>query len=295
MSTTPRTPDATPRWLDTREYPFAARWFDAPNGRMHFIDEGDGRPIVLLHGNPTWSFQFRNVVKALRGSRRCIAPDQLGFGLSEKPTTYSYLPVEQARNFAAFMDSLDLHDVTLVVGDWGGPVGLSWALDHPDRVSSLVITNTWMWSVRDDWYYRAFSGFMGGPVGRLLIRHRNFFAGSFLMRAYGDRSKLTPAIHRHYLEPLGTPDERIGSAVFPREIIGSSDWLESLWDRRSALSSAKVLIAWGTSDIAFRDKELQRWESLFPDRTTIRYEGCGHVVAEERPHELGEQILALTA
>jgi len=291
----PRQRDAAPAWLDRSEYPFEAHWFEAPDGRMHYLDEGEGPAIVFLHGNPTWSYQFRNVVKELRGSRRCLAPDQIGFGLSDKPTSYSYLPVDQARNVAALLDSLDLHDATLVVGDWGGPVGLSWALDHPDRVANLVITNTWMWSVRDDWYYRAFSGFMGGPVGRRLIRHRNFFAGSFLKRAYGDRSKLTPAIHRHYLEALATPDDRTGSAVYPREIIGSSDWLQSLWDRRSALSRMEVLIAWGMSDIAFREKELERWESLFPDRTTVRYAGCGHFVAEERPHELAEQIAILTA
>jgi haloalkane dehalogenase len=251
--------------------------------------------VVFVHGNPTWSFQFRNVVKRLGDERRSIAPDHLGFGLSDKPRGYSYLPVDQARNFAAFMDSLDLHDATLVVGDWGGPIGLSWALDHPDRVAALVITNTWLWSVRDDWYYRAFSGFMGGPVGRQLILRRNFFAGTFLPRTYADRSRLTPEIHRQYTEPLAAdPQDRLGSAVFPREIVGSSDWLASLWRRRSALQGADVLLAWGMKDVAFREKELATWQAAFPSARSVRYEDCGHFVAEEKPAELATEILALT-
>ncbi|MCX6433513.1 MAG: alpha/beta fold hydrolase, partial [Actinobacteria bacterium] len=175
---TPPHRDPTPSWLDLDEYPFTPRWFATPAGAMHYIDEGTGTPIVFVHGNPTWSFQFRNVFKELDGSRRCIAADHLGFGLSDKPRDFSYLPIDHARNFACFMESLDLRNVTLVVGDWGGPIGLSWALDNPDRVTSLVITNTWMWSVRSDWYYQAFSGIVGGPIGRQLIRRRNFFASS---------------------------------------------------------------------------------------------------------------------
>jgi haloalkane dehalogenase len=287
-------PDTGPAWLDANEYPFTPHWFDAPDGRIHYLDQGSGRPVVMLHGNPTWSFQYRNVVKALGGSRRAVAPDQLGFGLSDKPTSYSYLPVDQARQFAAFMDALDLHDVTLVVGDWGGPVALSWALDHPDRVASLVITNTWMWSVRDDWYYQAFSRFMGGPVGRRLIERRNFFAGSFLKRAYGVKSRLTPEIHAQYLSALPTPADRRGSAVFPREIIGSSDWLVGLWDRREAIAEVPATLAWGMKDIAFREKELNRWRSLFPDAKVVRYPECGHFVAEERPDDLAQEILAIS-
>jgi haloalkane dehalogenase len=275
-----------PGWLDRELYPFAPHWFDAEPGRVHFVDEGAGSPVVLQHGNPTWSFQFRQVIPQLAASHRVIAPDLLGFGRSDKPVDFSYLPVDQARVLASLLDSLDLHDVTLVVGDWGGPLALSWALDHPERVSRVVVTNTWLWSVRDDWYYQAFSRAMGGPVGRWLILNRNFFAGSFLRRVYGDRSKLTPRIHDQYLLPLGSPAERIGSAVFPREIVGSSDWLASLWERRSALADADMTLLWGMSDIAFREKELLRWQAAFPAAHVVRLPGCGHFVAEERPDDL---------
>ena len=286
---------ARPSWLDAAMYPFEPHWFDSAVGRVLYVDEGQGRPVVMLHGNPTWSFQYRTVITEMRDRRRCIAPDQIGFGLSDKPVGFSYRPVEQAQVFADFMDSLDLHDVTLVVGDWGGPVGLSWALDHVDRVASLVISNTWMWSVRDDWYYQGFSRFMGGPIGRRLIERRNFFAGSFLARVYGDRSRLTPEIHRHYLDALATPSDRRGSAVFPREIIGSSSWLAQLWDRRADLSGLDIAFVWGMKDIAFREKELDRWRSAFPAARVLRLDDCGHYVAEEKPHELVTEILAISS
>ena len=285
--------DSEPAWLDLDEYPFAPQWFSTPSGTMHYVDEGRGRPVVFVHGNPTWSFQFRHVIKDLATSRRCIAPDHLGFGLSDKPPAFSYLSVDQAANFAGLLDSLDVRDVTLVVGDWGGPIGLSWALDNPERVSELVITNTWLWSVRSDWYYRAFSGFMGGPVGRQLIRHRNFFASSVMRQAYGDKRRLTPFIHRHYLDPLATAEDRKGSWVFPREIINSSDWLQSLWDRRSRLASKTMLIAWGMKDIAFREKELRRWQEAFPAARTVVYPDTGHFVSEEQPVALAREIRAL--
>lgn len=282
-----------PAWLDRELYPFAAHEARVPEGRVHYVDEGAGPPVLLVHGNPTWSFLFRDVITAIRGTRRAVAPDLLGFGLSDKPAGFSYLPVDQARVFAAVVDELDLSGVTVVVGDWGGPIGLSWALDNPDRVAGIVVTNTWLWSVAGDWYYRAFSGFMGGPVGRRLILRRNFFAGSFLARAYGDRSRLTPRIHEQYLRPLGSPQERQGCAVFPREIIGSSRWLDSLWQRRSRLDGIPMTLVWGMSDIAFREKELLRWEAAFPQARTVRLEGCGHFVAEERPADLAAEILAL--
>jgi haloalkane dehalogenase len=103
---------------------------------------------VFVYGNPTWSFQFRTPIRELSPTHRCLAPDHLGFGLSDKPTGWSYLPADHAANFARLMERLDLRDVTLVVGDWGGPIGLSWALDHPDRVRHLVVTNTWLWAAR---------------------------------------------------------------------------------------------------------------------------------------------------
>jgi haloalkane dehalogenase len=280
----------TPPWLDRQEYPFASHYFTTPAGTMHYVDEGTGEPIVFVHGNPAWSFEFRNLIKEFSKTNRCIAPDLIGFGLSDKPAGWSYLPKEQAKNLELFLESLGLNSITLVVGDWGGPIGLSYAISHPEKIKNIVITNTWLWSVRSDWYYQAFSRFVGGPIGRWLIRNHNFFAGTIVRALFADKSRLTPKIHAHYMMPLAKPEERKGSWVFPAEIIGSSDWLQSLWDNHDLLRSKKILIAWGMKDIGFRENELKTWMQAFPDAKVVRFEDAGHFVVEEKPAEVIREI-----
>jgi len=136
--------------------------------------------------------------------------DHIGFGLSDKPPGWTYRPQDHARNLVALIEALDLKDITLVVQDWGGPIGLSYAINHPENVKRLVIMNTWMWPVNRDWYYIAFSGFTGGPIGRFLIKRFNFFTRVIMRQAYGDKTKLTEHIHRHYLKPLEVSEERKG-------------------------------------------------------------------------------------
>lgn len=152
-----------------KAYDPASRFFQAGEHRLHYIDEGEGEPIVMVHGNPTWSFLYRKFIKELSHTHRCIAPDHLGFGLSDKPSGWSYKPADHAANLAALLDKLDLIDITLIVQDWGGPTGLSYALKNPERVKRLVIMNTWFWPVEDERHYRLFSGMVGGPIGRFLF------------------------------------------------------------------------------------------------------------------------------
>jgi haloalkane dehalogenase len=279
-----------PTWLDREEYPFEGHDFDLEMGRMHYVDEGQGEPIVMVHGNPTWSFLYRHVIKEFSSGYRCIAMDHLGFGLSDKPTEWSYLPEEHSHNLAALLDSLGLNDITLVVQDWGGPIGLSYALDHPDKIKRLIILNTWMWPVNKDWYYFAFSKFTGGFLGRFLIKRFNFFARVIMPLAYGNSKKLTNEVHQHYLQPLQNAEERKGCWVLPREITGSTEWLDHLWSRREALADKPKLIVWGMKDIAFREKELNEWLDAYPDSNVVRLENVGHYVQEEGKVELSQAM-----
>ncbi|MBD3335145.1 MAG: alpha/beta fold hydrolase [Candidatus Eisenbacteria bacterium] len=283
---------STPDWIDRQEYPFDSHYLQVPAGRMHYVDEGRGRPVVMLHGNPAWSFLYRHLIKRLRPEFRCVAPDHIGFGLSHKPRSWSYLPAEHAGNLTVLIDDLGLKDIILVVQDWGGPIGMSYAVAHPQNVAGLVIMNTWAWPVDRDWYYIAFSGFMGGPMGRWLIRHYNFFARSIMRRVFGDKRKLTRSIHEHYLRALATPADRKGSYVFPRQIIKSTPWLEQIWNRASRLNGKPKLIVWGMADIAFRRKELKRWEDRFPEARVVRLSSVGHFVQEEAPEDLAEAVLS---
>jgi haloalkane dehalogenase len=262
---------------------------------MSYVDEGAGEPIVMVHGNPTWSFVYRHLVTGLSDRYRCVAMDHLGFGLSDKPADWTYQPQAHAANLRALLDTLDLEAITLVVQDWGGPIGLSYAIERPERIKRLVILNTWLWPVDDDWYYRAFSGFMGGALGRFLIRRYNFFARAVVWMAYGDRARLTPAVHAHYLNPLPTPASRKGSWVLPGAIIGATDWLGTLWARREQLAGKPMLVAWGMKDIAFREKELRRWLTAFPEASVVRFPKTGHYVQDEAGPELAARMATFLA
>lgn len=280
-------------WINPELYPYTPKFFEVAAGKMAYVDEGQGKPIVMVHGNPTWSFVYRKLIHALHDEYRCIAPDHIGFGQSDKPYNWSYLPVDHAANLEQLLESLDLYDITLVVQDWGGPTGLSYALNHPERIARLVILNTWMWPVNDDWYYQAFSGFVGGAVGRWLCRHRNFFVWSVMPTAYGDKSKLTEEIHRHYYDALPTGDSRKGTWVFPKQIIASSEWLGQLWSMRERLADKPTLLAWGMKDVAFREKELLRWQAMFSNVQVVRFETAGHYVQDEAGEEIAKLIRKL--
>jgi pimeloyl-ACP methyl ester carboxylesterase len=279
-------------WINRDFYPFEPHYADVPNGRMHYVDEGKGHPIVMVHGTPTWSFLYRHLIDGLRDDYRVIAPDNLGFGLSDKPTDYSYRPVDQARNLAAFIDGLGLDDFTLVVHDFGGPIGLPYALDHPARVRRLVMFNTWLWSLRDERMIALAGNVMGGGFGRFLYKRFNFSANVLMPSMYGDRSKLTPEIHNHYKRPFDNQTARHAAWVYARELLGSAEWYEDLWARRDALRGIPALLLWGMKDSNFDAGFLARWESVFDHAQTERYPDAGHFVQEEQGTALVPTIRA---
>jgi len=284
-----------PDWIDRNEYPFASHYFQTPAGKLHYVDEGQGEVVVMLHGNPAWSFLFRKLIKRLSPHYRCIAPDHIGFGLSDKPADWSYLPEEHAKNLTSLIEHLGLKNITLVVGDWGGPIGMQYAVTHPQNVKRLVVMNTWAWPVDKDFHYVAFSAFMGGPVGRFLIKHFNFFASSFMRAAFGDKHKLGDHAHQHYKDALPTAALRKGCYIFPKQIIASTPWLAQLWGKMGVLKAKPTLYVWGMKDVAFREKELKRWQHVLPNSLTLRLNTVGHFVPEEAPEELGEAVLAFLA
>jgi haloalkane dehalogenase len=274
---------ASPDWLDRAAYPFTSRWLDLPSGRLHYIDEGHGRPVVMVHGTPDWSFLWRHLVKRLAPRYRCVAVDNLGFGLSDRPPGSWYLPENQAANLKTVIERLELRDVTLVLHDFGGPIGLSYAIERTDNVRSLVLMNTWMWSLAGDRRVAWFARLATSRLGRYLYLQRNVSAGFILKRAFGDRSRLTADIHAQYLGPFPDPASRAATWAYARALLGSSAWFERLWQRRDRLRALPALIIWGMKDRAFREKELDRLASIFAAPEVLRLPDVGHFPPEEAP------------
>ena len=271
---------------DQRHFPFESRWFDSSVGPVHYLDEGAGPPLLLLHGNPDWSFLYRKIVLALRGSFRCVAVDYPGFGLSVHPGgSYGYTPAEHAVVVGELVDHLDLQQMVVMGQDWGGPIGMQVASLRPDRVAGLVMGNTWFWPAEAR-LFRLFSAVMGSPPIQALILRRNFFVDP-LMR-FALKTRLTDTEFEHYRAVVPTPESRRGIAVFPREIRNAGAWLRELEQRvGSALSGKPTVLVWGMKDPAFGNSSvIERWQRSFPDATLVRLPEAGHYIQEDAPEEI---------
>jgi haloalkane dehalogenase len=274
-----------PDWLDEALYPFAPRGLELRGARVHYVDEGDGPPLLMLHGNPTWSFLYRQLIRGLRDRFRCIAPDYPGFGLSTPPAGYRFTPAEHAAVIEELVVSLDLRDAGLMVQDWGGPIGFAVAGRHPERFARFVIGNTWAWPMRGNPGAWAFSRFMGGPVGRRLILNRNLFVERLLPGGVR-RTTLSPEVMAHYRGPFPTPGSRVPVAILPREILASAPFLAEVEAGLPRLAERPALIVWPQRDPAFRARERTRWEQLFANHRTVELAGAGHYIQEDAPTEI---------
>ena len=210
---------ARPTWLPASLYPFESRWQSIGGTQLHYIDEGSGPTLLLLHGNPTWSFLYRDIIHGLRDRFRCIAVDYPGFGLSRAAPDYGFAPSEHSRVLGELVRRLDLSDVTMMVQDWGGPIGFGVATREPERFSRFVIGNTWAWP-KSDTGTQVFSRFLGGSIGNYLIHRHNFFVERVLPSGVR-RHPLTPDVMAAYRGPFPTPESRHPTYVFPREILAS--------------------------------------------------------------------------
>jgi len=277
------TPDR-PAWVPDRLYPFQDHYLHIDGSAVHYVDEGSGPTLLFLHGNPTWSFLYREIIIGLRNEYRCVALDYPGFGLSTAPLGYRFTPTEHADVVAQVVEQLDLTDVTMMVQDWGGPIGFAVATRQPHRFGRFVIGNTWAWP-KTDLATQAFSRILGGPVGRYLIEHRNIFVERILP-AWVRRRRLSEDEMNAYRGPFPTPASRRPVAVFPREILGSRGFLARIADALPELADRPALVLWPTKDFAFREPERTRWETIFPTHRTVLLDGAGHYVQEDAAAEI---------
>lgn len=279
-----------PDWLDREEYPFESKYLQLDCGRMHYIDEGEGPVIVMVHGTPAWSFIYRNLIKLLRPHYRCVAMDMLGFGLSDKPEDFSYKPRAHAENFEKLMEHLQLKDITLVVHDFGAPVGLAYALNHPENVRSIVMLNTWTWSLSKHNTFSKASKYLVGPLGKFLHSKLNLSTGDLVKELFGEADNMPESIRKQYVNALGTPEQQVRSLACARELVGVSRWYEELWQKRKNIQNIPALILWGERDKLVKIEALQKWKKFFHECYVIHFEDSGHFLQEENAEELASYV-----
>ncbi|MEJ8567240.1 alpha/beta fold hydrolase [Elongatibacter sediminis] len=271
-------------------YPFDSHWLQRPAGRMHYLDEGpaDAPPVLMLHGNPTWSFYYRKLVLGLRGTHRCIVPDHLGCGLSDKPPASAY-----DYRLASRIDDLDTlirhvapdRPLTLVVHDWGGMIGFAWAVRNPHRIARLVILNTAAFPLPEDkpmpW---ALSLVRNTRLGAWLVLRMNAFAGSAARVAF--KKPVDPRVRSAYVGPYDTPANRIATLRFVQDIpLAESDpgfdILTETAEHLGQFADRPCLIAWGGRDFVFDRSFLRRWREIYPHARLESLDDCGHYVLED--------------
>jgi haloalkane dehalogenase len=282
-------PAGRPAWVDAELFPFQNRFVNIDGHTVHYVDEGSGPTLLFLHGNPTWSFVYRDVIRTLRNEFRCIALDYPGFGLSTARPGYRFLPEEHAQIVTAFVDAVDLTGVTLVAQDWGGPIGLATVEQRPAAFEGLVLANTWAWPITGDLHFEVFSHLMGGPLERLLISRFNLFVNAMIPAGHRLR-KPTAVEMAHYCQAMPTPGRREASAALPRRITARRAFLADVETGLADVASLPTLIVWGDADFAFRAKERQRWGQVFADHHTVIVEGAGHFVQSDAPDQFAAAI-----
>jgi len=278
---------ATPRFrVPTSLFPVEHRFVEVAGARIHYVDEGAGETLLLLHGNPAWCFLYRKIIATLKGEFRCIALDYPGYGMSDAPVGYGFTPKEHSEVLERFVDQLNLRDLTIMVQDWGGPIGFALAGRRPELVRRFIIGNTFAWPLDASRRVRFFSALMGGPVGRVMTSACNFVPRFFFWRGFA--KPLAPEVRAMYLAPWKERARRRAAVVAPRQLIAASDYLRSVEAGLQGLANRPALIVWGRGDFAFGVEEAARFAALFPRNRVIFYDDASHFLQED----VGERIAA---
>ncbi len=280
-----------------QEYPFDHRYARVNGWNLHYFDVGAGEPVVMVHGNPTWSFFYRNLAKRLSGGFRCLAPDHIGCGLSDKPQKYPYTLDNHIDNLAAWLDQAlppsgeDGGKFNLIVHDWGGPIGIGFAVRHPERIRRIVVLNT--------------SAFTAGAMpwritlcrvpwlGQALVRGLNAFAG--LATRLTTLKPLPKAVRKGFLLPYGSWANRVAVHRFVQDIplrqrgATYARFVDTDARLPSALAGKPMLVQWGMRDWCFTPYFLRLWRERFPDAEVDEYV-AGHYLLEDAGDEIAARV-----
>ncbi|MCL1979917.1 MAG: alpha/beta fold hydrolase [Proteobacteria bacterium] len=269
------------------EYPFTPRFFGIDGHRMAYLDEGGGLPVVMVHGNPSWSYLYRNLVLGLRKSHRCIVPDHVGCGFSAKPQNYPYDLATHIDNLERLLDHLEINRCVLVVHDWGGAIGMGWGGRHPERVAGLVVFNT---AAFRSHRLPLRIGICRWPLlGPFLVRGLNGFARAATVMAVNQ--KMRPEIAQGFLAPYDSWQNRIALLRFVQDIPMGPDhpsWpaLVAVEQGLDRLRDCPLLLCWGGRDFCFNDHFYEEWRRRFPQAQAHHFPEAGHYLLEEALPEI---------
>jgi haloalkane dehalogenase len=256
---------------------------------MHYVDEGDGPPILLLHGWPLWSYCYRDIIRDLSPRYRCIAPDMIGFGLSDKPEDFSYTPAAHCRNLTSLVEALRLNELTLVAHDFGGPVALTMALDMPEKVRRICLMNTWMWDLQDDPAMGKTAKSANGPLGSMTFLTMNAPAKA-IRCMIADKARLTEDTCHAYAGPFLKAEDRHGAFAVAKQMGDAGGWYAELWRNRDRFLETPMQMIWGMKDTTFGEKALNRIWHEFPLSDVVRLDGAGHALMEDNPRAVAHAI-----
>lgn len=286
------------------DYNFQSQFITLPDGNLHYIDEGTGPTLLMVHGNPTWSFLYRHLINSLKGNYRCIAIDHLGMGLSDKPSTGDYSVAAHTRRLGEAIEALSLGQLTLIVQDWGGPTGLGWAAENKHLVKRLVLLNTFAFPPtakelpllsKQSIALGVLASLRMPIIGEFLIQGLNGFVKTAMpLGMYKSKSRSASTLNG-YAHPYQTYRSRKAILKFPREIPLTPQ--HSNWQLLSELENnlknwqVPVLIVWGMKDIALGFSFAERFAQMFPNTKKIaKLEDAGHFLQEDCPEEITEEI-----
>ena len=274
--------------------PFKRNFINRNGQQYHYVNEGEGSPVVMIHGNPSWSFYYRNLVKSLSKNHQCIVPDHIGCGLSDKPDDkdYDYTLSQRIDDLEALLEHIDVKEnITLVVHDWGGMIGMGYASRFPERIKRLVILNTGafhlpkakklppaLWLGRNTW------------LGTVLVRGFNAFSG--IASIIGVKRKpMAKEIRQAYVAPFNSWKNRISTLRFIQDIplkAGDRNYqlVSDIADNLEKFKQLPMLICWGLKDFVFDKHFLNEWQQRFPEAKVHAYDDCGHYILEDASEEV---------
>jgi haloalkane dehalogenase len=277
-------------------FPFTPHYLMVNGYQMHYIDEGVGDPIVCVHGEPTWAFLYRNFISNLRDIARIVVPDHIGFGKSEVSQNMPYLLGQHIINFTELLLHLDLHNITLVVQDWGGPIGFGFAIKYPDRIKRIVIMNTSIGVAKETqklWY----EPFIENGMYDELLGDMKTFVGDYMLpnmhkKFTREEKKL---LKWAYTAPFPTPESHIGVKKFPLDIPKgpnhpSTPIMQEIKDNLSQLTEKPKRIIWGMKDKIFPPKVTEYWQKIYPETPVIELQEAGHFLQEDAPDQVVNAI-----